>query len=119
MAVLEPGEPIWTAVVRAAAGQLCEALSDELGPIRARSVDVTVGAAALEVTVGSGDPDVNTVTWCTCVELSALWPATFLGDQVALDVTVNGQRTLIPHDVMCGVADGWDRGAWRAALSRR
>ncbi len=83
---LTPDRAPWRDLIEANAEQLADELRLELGPIRARALTVTTTEGALVVTVDSGDPDHATVAKIVEAHLAELWPATFAGADVSLDI---------------------------------
>lgn len=114
------GIQIWRIALNEGLDDLAQAIIDDLGPIRARTVTVSTTETALVVELTTGDPDHDAVAWWAVVWLSQLWAPTMLLDGVPVDLEVTiGDRTWpTPAATMTAVAQGAHREIWATATGR-
>lgn len=105
----------WRSVVDAHATEMARVLGDELGPIRARTVEVGHDEVGVVVMVDSGERDPWLTVWVVVVTISPLWEA--LGVEVAVTVDVGELAVVTPPAGMEAVVGGCDTGTWRRVLS--
>ncbi len=108
----------WRLVVDQHTVELAEALTVDLGPVRARTVTLSTAPGVLRAAIDSGD-DPTTTAWETAVRTSWLWaPDGIIGPApVALETTIGARTWTTSPDGMRAVDTGCDRGHWAPTIT--
>jgi len=103
---------VWRLVVAEHAAEIAEALVEELGPIRARTVSVSAGEHGVVVDLDTGERDVERSVWALVVQLARIWPEIAQGAEIALEVRVGGLNWVTSAEGMAAVVGGCHRPDW-------